>query len=156
MAEALPDLTFQPTDPSAEARASIDDWCAALSNVRQAWSLDAVDHWLPHPVDAVLCINMIHIAPWAATVGLICNAGCVLRAGAPLLLYGPFSRQDEHLAPSNAEFDASLRARNPEWGIRTLEVVAGLAIESGFGTPEIIPMPANNLLVAFRSSGSVR
>ncbi len=153
-AAAMPGLEFQPSDPSPEARASIDAWCGGLPNVRPALDLDAArPDWPPFRADAVLCVNMIHIAPWAAAPGLVEGAARVLPAGGLLALYGPFLRNGTHTAPSNAAFDADLRARNPAWGVRGLEEVAALATAAGFGPPDITAMPANNLLVAFRSLG---
>lgn len=153
-AAAMPGLEFQPSDPSPEARASIDAWCGGLPNVRPALDLDASrPDWPPLRADAVLCVNMIHIAPWAAAQGLVEGAARVLPAGGLLALYGPFLRNGTHTAPSNAAFDADLRARNPAWGVRGLEEVAALATAAGFGPPDITAMPANNLLVAFRSLG---
>ncbi|MGX9966403.1 DUF938 domain-containing protein [Roseomonas sp. F4] len=150
-AAALPGLTFQPSDPDAESRASIDAWCAGQPRIRPALALDAMAaDWPITAADAVLCINMIHIAPWAATLGLLRGAARLLPAGAPLLLYGPYRRDGVPTAPSNEDFDASLRARNPEWGLRALEIVAAQAVTDGFGPPTVIEMPANNLLVAFR------
>jgi hypothetical protein len=154
-AAALPQLTFAPSDPSPTARESIAAWTAAcgLDNVLPPLALDATQ--TPWPIaraDAVLCINMIHISPWAATVGLFENARVLLGAGAPLYLYGPYKRGGAHTAPSNAQFDAGLRAQNPEWGVRDLEAVADLARRAGFTGPEIVEMPANNLSVIFRSS----
>jgi SAM-dependent methyltransferase len=151
-ARALPGLRFQPSDPDPAARASIDAWRAAegLANVLPAVALDAsAQAWPISAADAVLCINMIHIAPWAATVGLVRGAGKVLREGGVLYLYGPYCRDGAHTAPSNAAFDASLRARNPEWGVRDLEAVAALAAAHGFGPPAIEAMPANNLSLIF-------
>jgi len=150
-AAELPDLAFQPSDPAAEMLASINAWCGALANVRPALVLDATTQ--PWPVlraDAVLCCNMIHIAPWAATLGLIAGAAAALPVGAPLILYGPFIQAGVPTAPSNQDFDASLRARDPAWGIRALQAVAAVAARAGFGAPQIIEMPANNLTVVFR------
>ena len=152
-AEALPDLVFQPSDPSAEARASIDDWVQtlALGNVRPALALDAAgDVWPLERADAVLCCNMIHIAPWEAAVGLIAGAGRILPKDGMLYLYGPYRRGGRHTAPSNEAFDLDLRRRNPAWGVRDLEAVASLAEAQGFGMPEIIDMPANNLSLVFK------
>ena len=150
-AAALPSLIFQPSDPDPERRASIDAWSAATSlpNLRNAITLDAATAWTI-AADAILCINMIHIAPWSATEGLIRGAASALGKGGSLFLYGPFRREGAHTAESNAAFDADLRARNPAWGIRDLEAVAALAASHGFGPPEITPMPANNLSVTFR------
>ncbi|HEY8610881.1 MAG TPA: DUF938 domain-containing protein, partial [Roseomonas sp.] len=127
-AAALPHLTFQPSDPDPASRASIDAWAAGLGNVRPALALDAAEDWPIAGVDAVLCINMIHIAPWAATLGLLRGAAARLASGAPLLLYGPYRRSGRHTAPSNAAFDEDLRGRNPAWGVRDLEVVAAAAL----------------------------
>jgi hypothetical protein len=152
-APALPGLTFQPTDADPDARASIDAWCTGVANIRPALALDAAaPGWPVDRADAVLCINMIHIAPWAACQGLMRGAARILPPDAPLVLYGPFRRDGAHTAPSNAEFDESLRARDPEWGVRDLEAVAAEAAGAGFGPPAIIAMPANNLIVAFRRS----
>lgn len=150
-ARALPGLVFQPSDPDATRRASIDAWAAGLGNVRPALALDAAaPAWPVAAADAVLCANMIHIAPWAAAEGLIAGAGRLLGAGGVLYLYGPFRRDGRHTAPSNAAFDADLRARDPRWGVRDLEAVAALANGAGFAPPEIVAMPANNLSVIFR------
>ena len=151
LAAALPGLTFQPTDPAGEHRASIDAWTAGLVNVRPALALDAAAAaWPVARADVVLCVNMIHIAPWAATEGLVAGAARVLPPGGVLALYGPFRRGGRHTAPSNAEFDAGLRARDPAWGVRDLDEVAAVAEGAGFGRAEVTQMPANNLLVGFR------
>lgn len=152
-AAALPGLAFQPSDPDAAARASIDAWAAAsgLPNIRPALAIDAAaPGWPLAAADAVVCINMIHIAPWAAAEGLMRGAAAILPPGAPLILYGPYRRGGAHTAPSNAAFDADLRGRNPAWGVRDLEAVAALAAAQGFGPPTVIEMPANNLTVVFR------
>lgn len=156
-AAALPGLMFQPSDPDGVRRASIDAWCAGIANVRPALALDAAgDAWPAGPFDVVLCCNMIHIAPWAAAEGLLAGAakvlgqGQVLGQGGALLLYGPFRRGGAHIAPSNAAFDADLRARDPAWGVRDLEDVDALARRAGLGGPEVVGMPANNLCVIWR------
>ncbi len=151
-AAALPGLVFQPSDPDADARASIDDWVRTegLGNVRTALALDASgDAWPIEQAHAVLCCNMIHIAPWEASVGLISGAASVLPKGGTLYLYGPYRRNGQHTAPSNEAFDRDLRQRNPAWGVRDLETVAALAASKGFGPPEIVDMPANNLSLLF-------
>jgi hypothetical protein len=145
-AAGMPGLVFQPSDPDPARRASIDAWCEGLANVRPALDLDATGEWGIR-ADTVLCINMIHIAPWAATLGLMRNAAVALAEGAPLLLYGPFRRGGE-MAPSNAAFDAELRGRNPAWGVRDLEEVVAAA--EGFALAEVVEMPANNLCVVLR------
>lgn len=150
-AAGLPGLAFQPTDRDPAALASIDAWArrSGLAAIRPALALDAaVDPWPVAQADAILCINMIHIAPWAAAEGLFRNAARVLAPGAVLVLYGPFDRAGVTLAPGNAAFDADLRARDPRWGLRHLDAVTALA--TGFAPPEVVEMPANNLVVAFR------
>lgn len=150
-AAALPDLAWQPTDLDPENRASITAWCAGLANVHPPLAVDAgAPLWPLDRADAILCINMIHIAPWSAAEGLFAGAARILPEGAPLVLYGPYLQAGVPTAPSNEEFDASLRARDPEWGLRRLEDVAALAARSGFAPPAVTPMPANNLVVTFR------
>jgi hypothetical protein len=152
-AAALPNLVFQPSDPDSSARASIDAWADAtgLANVRPAMALDTQQAaWPVEQADAVLCNNMIHIAPWQAAIGLIAGAGRLLSAEGLLYLYGPYRRGGRHTAPSNDAFDRDLRQRNPAWGVRDLEDVTACAHENGFDTPEIVEMPANNLSLIFR------
>jgi hypothetical protein len=152
-ATQLPKLTFLPTDANASARASIAAWIAAsgVANVRPPRDLDAASpRWPIDRADALICLNMIHISPWAATEGLFAGARAILPPGAPLYLYGPFKRNGAHTAPSNEAFDESLRAQDGAWGVRDLEAVAACGEIAGFGWPEIIEMPANNLSVIFR------
>ncbi|WP_424814634.1 DUF938 domain-containing protein [Roseococcus sp. YIM B11640] len=152
-AAALPDLTWQPSDPDEGARASIDAWASetGLANIRPALALDAAAWpWPVERADALLCVNMIHIAPWGATLGLLRGAAAILPRGAPLVLYGPYIRAGVATAPGNLDFDASLRARNPAWGLRALEDVAGAA--QGFVLDRVAEMPANNLTLVFRRS----
>jgi len=152
-AQALPHLVFQPSDPDARARASIDAWTATLglANVRPALALDATAaDWPIARVDAIVCINMIHISPWQATVGLIRGAARLLPEGGPLFLYGPYRRADVPTAASNLAFDRDLRASDPAWGLRALEDVTAMALAQGFAPPLITEMPANNLSVVFR------
>lgn len=152
-AAALPALIFQPTEPDPEGRASVDAWCAGLPNVLPALALDAAaDAWPVERADAVLCINMAHIAPWAATQGLLRGAARVLPRGAPLVLYGPWIRPGVETAPSNLDFDASLRARNPAWGLRRLEDLVAAA-GADFAAPEVVEMPANNVTLVLRRAG---
>ena len=151
LAAALPGLQFQPTDPRPEALASIDAWCGGLPNVRPALALDATwPAWPVEAADVVLCINMVHISPWAAAQGLVSGAARLLPLGGLLALYGPFVQRGQPVAPGNAAFDADLRGRNPAWGLRAVEDVAALAAAAGFGTPATVAMPANNLFVFFR------
>jgi SAM-dependent methyltransferase len=155
-AAALPHLTFQPSDPEPAARASVDGWVAAsgLANVLPALELDAAAESWPVPrADAVLCINMVHIAPWRAAEGLVQGASRLLGPEGVLFLYGPYRRGGVHTAPSNAAFDADLRAHNPDWGLRNLEQVEEIAAACGFATATVEPMPANNLSLVFRRRG---
>jgi Protein of unknown function (DUF938) len=152
-ARQWPGLTWQPSDPDADARRSIDAWCADVrtGNVRSALAIDVFGEvWPLDHVDAILCINMIHIAPWAATLGLIRGASQRLAKSSVLYLYGPFLEMGVELAPSNAAFDASLKARNPEWGLRNVADVAEAGREQGFDLETRIAMPANNLSLIFR------
>ena len=158
-AAALPHLVFRPSDPDPDARASIDAWAegAGLSNLRAALDLDVTapdwERAVAGGADAVLCVNMVHIAPWAATGGLMRGAARLLLADGMMCLYGPFRRDGRHTAPSNAAFDAQLRASDPAWGVRDLEAVAAEAAARGFAAPAVEEMPANNLFVAFRRGG---
>ncbi|MEK6636785.1 MAG: DUF938 domain-containing protein [Pseudomonadota bacterium] len=151
-ARALPHLHWQPSDPEPDAIASIAAWSAEaiLPNIAPPKQLDvlAVD-WPVVRADAILCINMIHIAPWDATSGLMAGAARLLQPGAPLYLYGPFHQQGIPLAPSNADFDASLKARDPQWGLRHVDDVANVAARHGLALRETITMPANNMSLIF-------
>jgi SAM-dependent methyltransferase len=151
---ALPQATWQPTDRESAALASIAAWreAASLPNLLPPLQLDASlpQTWPVSRSDVVIAINMIHIAPWRATEGLIEGAARVLPSGGLLLLYGPFREAGAHTATSNAAFDADLRARNPEWGVRDLGDVTLLAERHGLESAGRIPMPANNLSVIFR------
>ena len=153
-ATALPGLEWTPTDPSAEARASIAAWAraAGLPNLREPIALDVLDpaSWPEGPVQAVICINMIHISPWTATEGLMALAGQGLRPGGLLALYGPYREAGVALAPSNAGFDESLRARDPAWGLRDRDAVVALAREQRLAFTMRIEMPANNLMLLFQ------
>ena len=144
-AAGLRDWQFQPSDPVAERRASIDAWCADLPNVAPALALDATEPWPAIRADAVLCCNMIHIAPWEAALGLLRNAAAL---GAILILYGPYIRNGVPTAPSNLAFDADLRSRDARWGLRRVEDVVAAA--AGFRLQRVIPMPANNLSIILR------
>ncbi len=151
LAREFPQLTFQPSDHTAEARASIAAWREAEGppNLRPPLRLDVLEDAPFPPAAAVLCINMIHIAPWAATLGLLRHAAAALPAGAPLILYGPYLREGVATAEGNLAFDADLRARNPAWGVRRLEDVARAAAPD-FILECVVEMPANNLMVLFR------
>jgi hypothetical protein len=153
-AQHLPHLQFQPSDPDPVNLASITAWTAltTVTNVLEPIALDATDtDWpVPHRPAAVLCINMIHIAHWSATLGLLRGAAATLSSGGLLYLYGPFRRGGAHTSESNAMFDADLRDRNASWGVRDLETVVDAAQATGFATPTTIAMPANNQSVLFR------
>ncbi len=152
-ARALPELTWQPSELDAELRLSIAALAAqeGLANVRPPLDLDV--QRLPWPVahaDAIVCINMIHIAPWSAAEALVAGAGQVLPAGGVLYLYGPYREGGRHTAPSNEAFDASLRAQDPAWGVREREAVEALAEKHGLALEKRVAMPANNLSLVFR------
>ncbi|HSD88810.1 MAG TPA: DUF938 domain-containing protein [Kofleriaceae bacterium] len=152
IAPQLPGIRWQPTDADPQMLASIAAWTAerAATQVLPPIVLDVCRQ--PWPIDqaaSIFCANMIHIAPWAATEGLMRGAGGVLASGGRLVVYGPFMVGGAHTAPSNAAFDASLRARNPAWGVRDLEAVVALAASHGLHHRETIAMPANNLSVVF-------
>ena len=154
-AGSLPDIDWTPSDPSPEARESIAAWsgAAALSNLAAALALDAADPqtWPDAGFDAVVCINMIHISPWAATEGLMRGAASVLaNPGGLLALYGPYLEADAPLAPSNAAFDDSLKARDPAWGLRDRDAVVALAKTHGLHLTLRVEMPANNIMLLFR------
>lgn len=145
----FPALEWQPSDPDPDARVSIAAWCAGIANVLPPLDLDAAaSPWPIANADAVLCINMVHISPWQATLGLLAGAARVLRADAPLILYGPFLQAGVATAPSNLAFDQSLRARDARWGLRSVAAVAAAA--ACFALSETIAMPANNLMLVFR------
>ncbi|WP_347555089.1 DUF938 domain-containing protein [Robbsia sp. KACC 23696] len=156
-AAALPGVTWQPSDPDTDAHDSIEAWRqdAALPNLAPPLALDVhTSPWpLPTaatPLSAVVCINMIHISPWTAAQALFDGARRHLAADGVLVLYGPYKRDGQHTAPSNAAFDAQLRASDPRWGIRDLADVEKLANAVGLTLGEVIDMPANNLTVVFR------
>ncbi len=151
-ARAFPDLVFQPSDPDPAALASIEAWRAAEGppNLLAPIELDAAsDSWPVARADAIWCINMVHISPWAATLGLLAGAGRLLPAGGKLYLYGAYRQRGVPTAASNEAFDRSLRGRNPEWGVRQLEDVIAAASDRGLALEHIVPMPANNLSVIF-------
>jgi hypothetical protein len=152
-ARALPHLTWQPTDCTEEhlqhlaaRRAHVE-----LPNLLPALFLDVTsDEWPVSHVAAVYNANMIHISPWETTLGLFRGAARVLSVGAPLVTYGPYSVAGRHISESNAEFHASLRARDPLWGVRDVTEVAGVAEANGFALEEQVAMPANNLTLIWR------
>jgi SAM-dependent methyltransferase len=153
-ARALPGLDWQPSDADADARASIAAWIAheGLRNVRAPLALDVhqPDWGVDAALDAVICVNMIHISPWSAAEALFAGASRRLVDGGVLYLYGPYKRGGAHTAPSNDAFDQQLRSRDPEWGVRDMEAVIALGASVGFACDEPIAMPANNFSLVFR------
>ena len=145
-----------PSDINPQARESITAWknINQVDNLALPLMIDVTqENWLEKvkdlKIDAIVNINMIHISPWSACLGLIEGANEILSSGGILYFYGPFKRNGEHTAESNAAFDRSLRERNPDWGIRNLEAVIKTAAEANLRLQEVIEMPANNLSVIF-------
>ncbi|RKF21945.1 DUF938 domain-containing protein [Altericroceibacterium spongiae] len=156
-AERFPELHWQPSDPDAGARASIVAWQkeSELANLALPIALDAgEEEWPECALSAMLCINMVHISRWAASEGLMKAAGRLLPQGAPLILYGPYLEPDVETARSNLEFDASLKARNMEWGLRPIGAMDRLAERNGLERTRRVAMPANNLTLIYRKQGT--
>jgi hypothetical protein len=152
-AQAIPHIRWQPTERDANSLKSIESWLrhTPASNVNAPLRLDVYDAiWPARDAEAVVCINMIHIAPPSAAEALLLGAGNVLAPGGIMFLYGPFRRQGRHASPSNKAFDEQLKAGNPEWGVRNLEDVVRLAGNVGLEIEHTHDMPANNLSVVFR------
>jgi len=152
-ASLFPHLAWQPSDPDPGALQSIVAWeiDSGLPNLCPPLELDAQwDEWPVGRVDAILCINMVHISPWMATLGLLNGAARLLPDSGPLVLYGPYRRRDVPTAPSNEAFDESLRARDPSWGLRFVEDLRAEADVRGFVFDRMVEMPANNLTLIFR------
>src|SRR5262245_24780469 len=152
-AKALPGLAWQPSDSDPQLRESIALRVREeqLANIKPPIDLDVAR--LPWPLqtaDAVVCINMIHVAPWSATLALLKGARALLPAQHVLFLYGPYRRYGQHTSKSNEQFDSDLRVQDPEWGLRELEAVSEAAASSGFGLAEIVEMPANNFSLIFK------
>jgi Protein of unknown function (DUF938) len=163
-----------PSDPNPEARASIAAWRSAqpsdnlyppiaLDVCDPVWSVETAGRSASpdldlqqQPIRAIVNINMIHIAPWSACLGLMAGAERILPENGVLYLYGPFKQNGKHTAPSNQDFDASLQARNPEWGVRDLEAVIAVAQSHNLVWVQTDEMPANNLSVVFRAIGRSR
>ena len=155
----FPGLRWQPSDPSALHRDSIGVWAAAAGadNIAPAVALDVEQQpWPVTHADAILNINMIHIAPWSATGALFQGAARSLSPSGVLFLYGPFKRFGSHTAESNQRFDERLRGEDPAFGVRDLEAVEAVASAAGFGAPDVIAMPANNLALVFRKALEIR
>jgi hypothetical protein len=156
-ASALAGIEWQPSDPDADARASIAAWRAhaKLANLNAPLALDVVsDDWGIADVAAIVCINMIHIAPWEAAEALFRGAGARVGAGGVLVLYGPYRRNGAHTAPSNEAFDQQLRANDPRWGVRDMEAVEALGEQAGFALVETVAMPANNFSLVFKKKSA--
>ncbi len=154
----LPALTFQPSDIDETYQASVRAYRdgAGLDNVMAPITLDVTaPNWPLDRADAVICSNMIHIAPWDACLGLLAGAGRILLEGGILYMYGPYKIGGKHTAPSNESFDASLRSRDPRWGIRNLDDVALEARRQGLHLIKTVAMPANNLSVIYRKTAMV-
>lgn len=157
--ERFPNLTWQPSDTHPDALTSIDAWreVSRLSNIAEPLQIDASSEgWPIERADAVLNINMAHISPWAASLGLIAGAARILPVGGPLILYGPWLKEDIETAASNLAFDADLKSRDPQWGLRRVEDFETAAAERGFELAEWRQMPANNLMLLFRLTESQR
>jgi hypothetical protein len=152
-AKALPGLTWQPSDPDPELRESIALRVGEerLTNVSPPIDLDVTRvPWPLQTADAVVCINMIHCAPWSATLALLEGAKALLPTQHVLFLYGPYRRFGQHTSKNDEQFDSDLRAHNPEWGLRDLEAVSDVAGRAGFVLAEIAEMPANNFSLVFK------
>jgi len=152
-AKALSELSWQPSDLDAENRRSIALWSRVeeLGNVNPPLALDVRERpWPIGAADAIVCINVVHVSPWAATLALFDGAREALPPGGVLFLYGPYRRGGRHTAPSNEKFDADLRAHDPEWGVRDVDELAEVADRAGFALAEIVDMPANNFSLVFR------
>jgi len=157
----LPNSYWQPTDPDEDNRKSISAWWwevqfknilppLYLNTQDTVWPAEQED--LPEPVSAIVCINMIHISPWESAIGLMKGAARILPQDGVLYLYGPYKVDGRHTAPSNETFDASLRDRNAQWGLRDLNDVKEIALENGLAFVKTVQMPANNLSVIFRKT----
>lgn len=156
---ALPNVRWQPTDLQEDCLASIAAWRegADAESFREPIRLDVTEHpWPIDRADALFNANMVHISPWACTLGLFEGAQALLAPGAPLVLYGPFRVAGEVFAESNVRFDRSLQVRDPSWGVRDLDEVAAVATSKGFEIERRVAMPANNQILIFRADGGVR
>lgn len=146
-------LQWQPSDANDDALASIAAWTAesSLQNLSAPLQIDVADaDWPLNRADAILSINMVHISAWAASIGLLAGAARLLAPGAPLILYGPWVERGVALAPSNRAFDADLRRRDPDWGLREVESFEAEAAKRGLEMVERRAMPANNLMLLLR------
>lgn len=158
-AGALPGVRWQPSDASPAHLASISAWstAAGTDNIASPLLLDVEQSpWPATAADAILNINMVHIAPWSSTEALFRGAASVLPPAGVLFLYGPFKRDGQHTSESNQRFDDRLRAEDPRWGVRDLGDVETVAARAGFVLAEIVAMPANNLSLIFRKVAAPR
>jgi SAM-dependent methyltransferase len=154
-AEHFPNLEWQPSDIHPDALRSIAAWQQerGLSNIREPLVIDASSRsWPIDRTDALLSINMVHISPWGAALGLLDGAARLLPPGGPLILYGPWLKADIPTAPSNLAFDEDLRTRYPEWGLRRVEDFSEAANERGLLLEQTRAMPANNLMLLLRKT----
>jgi Protein of unknown function (DUF938) len=154
-AELFPHLTWQPSDPDPAALASIAAWRAdaGCDNVLAPLALDAASEaWPVEAANAVLCINMVHISPWEATLGVFAAAQHLLPQGSPLIFYGPYTQASVDTALSNLTFDARLRERNRKWGLRSVESMDDAGLSLGFVRTAKYEMPANNLMLIYRAN----
>jgi len=152
-AAAFPGLDWQPSDPDPAGLASIAAYRAeaGFANIAPPLALDAAaELWPIDRADGILCINMVHISPWEATLGLFAGAARLLAPGAPLIVYGPYIEPGVPTADSNLAFDASLRTRDPAWGLRDTDAIKAAAADAGLPFVERRAMPANNLMLLFR------
>lgn len=163
-ARKSPHITWWPSDYLDAHVGSIEAWRAhsGLENIRPArridlsapdWGFGASDSETLHDLTAIFCANVVHIAPWSVAEGLLGHAAERLNHGGRLYMYGPFMRDGQHTAPSNAAFDASLRAENPEWGVRDMAELDAVAARSGLKLSDIVPMPSNNFILVFERDG---
>jgi len=152
-AEQFAGLEWQPTDVHPDALSSIRAWreAAGALNLREPLLLDAASaEWPVERADAVLSINMVHISPWASGLGLIEGSARILPSGGPLILYGPWLTDEIETAPTNLAFDADLKRRDAEWGLRKVEDFAAAAADRGIELEQTLAMPANNLMLLLR------
>ena len=152
-AQAMPELVFQPSEMDEGKHPSIAAWVEGLPNVRPPIAFDVTR--LPWPIrkaEAIICINVIHISPWEATLALMRGAGEALRPDGVLVTYGPYRREGRHTSPSNEAFEAWLKERDALWGVRDIGEVAAVAAEEGMSLQEAVPMPANNFTLVFRKN----
>ncbi|MBX7534820.1 DUF938 domain-containing protein [Qipengyuania sp. GH1] len=157
MAHRFASIRWQPTDPDLEALTSAAAWAKeqGLPNLLEPLQLDArMSNWPVKAADALVCINMIHISPWEATLGLFRGAADTLQDGEPLILYGPFLEEHVETALSNLAFDADLKRRSAEWGIRRLGAVDVVAKATDFERTARYQMPANNLMIVYRKNSN--